>query len=237
MQESPTAETTSARDFVERQLRADPECSFTEIRDRAARVGLNVHRFLYGSSRRALGLPPRPESDEAEARDAQAEAAGDEPRNPAASDADAAVARAEIEPSAGAVEVPAERAPAAGPKKGAAFAFALEVLRMSPDISFQDLKARAMLANMQVPPIVFGRAKALLGLVPTKPRRARAEPPRLLRQVESAAAVSRLPALDGIRSVEQLVQTVRALENERQRLRALLAAIKQSVDEALADEG
>jgi hypothetical protein len=76
----------------------------------------------------------------------------------------------------------------------------------------------------------------LLGLVPTKPRRSRAEPPRLLRQVESAATVTRQPALDGIRSVEQLVETVRTLEMERQRLRAMLAAIKLAVDEALVDE-
>ena len=56
------------------------------------------------------------------------------------------------------------------------FDFAVEMLRLTPEISFQDLRDRARLAGLNLPPIVYGRAKALLGLVPTKPRRRR-EPP------------------------------------------------------------
>ena len=59
MHESPMAEGLSARDFLERELRANPDVSFAEVQERGRRSGLNIPPFLYGSARRALGLPSR----------------------------------------------------------------------------------------------------------------------------------------------------------------------------------
>jgi hypothetical protein len=252
MQESTEAESVSARDFVERELRANGDLSYAEIQARASRVGLNVPRFLYGSMRRALGLPPRPEGLATEAAPAAAptERSPTErsPGDRAAPLATRAADECAAQPDAAALDAvaaaasesaaPTAEAAEPGPRiaKKSAFDFAVEVLRMSPDIEFQDLKARAAMAGLKMQPIVYGRAKALLGLVPTRPRRRRGEPPRLLRQVDSAEQVDRMPALDGIRSLEQLVETVRALEQERIKLRAALAAIQDTVDQALRDE-
>ena len=257
MQESTEAESVSARDFVERELRANGDLSYAEIQARASRVGLNVPRFLYGSMRRALGLPPRPEGLATEAAPAAApterspaerSTAERSPGDRAAPLATRAADECAAQPDAAALDAvaaaasesaaPTAEAAEPGPRiaKKSAFDFAVEVLRMSPDIEFQDLKARAAMAGLKMQPIVYGRAKALLGLVPTRPRRRRGEPPRLLRQVDSAEQVDRMPALDGIRSLEQLVETVRALEQERIKLRAALAAIQDTVDQALRDE-
>jgi len=252
MQESTEAESVSARDFVERELRANGDLSYAEIQARASRVGLNVPRFLYGSMRRALGLPPRPEGLATEAAPAAAptERSPTErsPGDRAAPLATRAADECAAQPDAAALDAvaaaasesaaPTAEAAEPGPRiaKKSAFDFAVEVLLMSPDIEFQDLKARAAMAGLKMQPIVYGRAKALLGLVPTRPRRRRGEPPRLLRQVDSAEQVDRMPALDGIRSLEQLVETVRALEQERIKLRAALAAIQDTVDQALRDE-
>ncbi len=275
MHESRQAETISARDFVERELRANPDTTYVDLQAKASRIGINVQRFLYGSMRRSLGLPPRPDGTDLhpagvagrpDGNDAGKGVEGDaasgslsmasigvqsQPAHGRRANTGAATG-ASTTPVDGAgrddgdgTDVggttarppePATTAAGAPAGKGTAFAMAVETLRMSPDISYQDLRLRASMAGLQMPPIVYGRAKALLGLVPTKPRRPRVEPPRMLRQVDSADAAGRMPSLDGIRSLEQLVATVRALENERQRLRAALAAILDTVDEALRDE-
>lgn len=236
----------TARDFLERELRANPEASFAELQERGRHLGLNVPPFLYGSARRALGLPvrrdlanPSPavsvepaampafEAAEAIEPDAPSEAAEFEDQEPEEAPAD-------------------EAAPMAvqGKAKSPAFDFAIEQLRINPDLSFQDLKHRASMANLRLMPIVYGRAKALLGLVEVKPRKPRASQipaaPLSLVQVDSAASMPRIapamasaPSLDGLGSLEQLIQALRELENERQRLRAALAAIQACVDEAM----
>ncbi len=224
------AEGLSARDFLDRELRANPDASFADLEARGRALGISVPPFLYGSARRALGLPARPDLTE-----------------PAARPAPLAAERAEAEPEARAEDQGAEAeavadelvtgqsAPAEA--KGSAFQFAVETLRLSPDISFQDLKLRAGMAGLKMQPIVYGRAKALLGLVPTKPRqprRSREEAPRTLRQVESAAILqAQLPNSEVSSTLDNLVNALRALEGERQRLRATLAAIQATVDQAL----
>lgn len=237
----------TARDFLERELRANPEASFAELQERGRQLGLNIPPFLYGSARRALGLPVRRDlanpspavSVEPAAMPAFEVAEANEP------DAPAEVEDADMEPE----DAPADEAApmaAEGKPKSSAFDFAIEQLRINPDLSFQDLKQRGTMAGLRLMPIVYGRAKALLGLVPVKPRQPRAkkmpETPLSLRQVDSAEAMPRptpRPAAQpaqtslALGSLEQLVTALRELENERQRLRAALAAIQACVDEAL----
>ncbi len=261
------AEGMSAREFLERELRANPDVSFAEVQERARAIGLNVAPFLYGSARRALGLParrdladpspavatPRPAPAPVEASEPEPitawtsdeDSTGDAPREDAGSDfAEEAPADEAHDEATHAGMASAPASAGAGKAKSAAFEFATEQLRINPDLSFQDLKHRASMANLRLMPIVYGRAKALLGLVEVKPRKPRARPmsdaPLSLVQVDSAAAMPRVapamasaPSLDGLGSLEQLIQALRELENERQRLRAALAAIQACVDEAM----
>lgn len=257
------AEGMSAREFLERELRNDPNLGFAEIQERGRRLGLNIPPFLYGSARRALGLPARRDLVDpnavatptpTELRDETPADDSVEMETPEAESADDASETVEVDMAdaeAEGTEAPVAKAPKTE-FKNSAFQFAVDTLKLSPDLSFQDLKTRAQMAGMKMQPIVYGRAKALLGLVPTKPRqpRKKAEPvveaPRMLRQVDSATqyvpptptprpvAAPAMPSNLG--SLEQLIGVVRELENDRQRLRAILTAIQDAVTEALSIE-
>jgi hypothetical protein len=139
-------------------------------------------------------------------------------------------------------------AAAAAPKasKSPALDYAMQELRLRPEASFQELKAHCVAQGWNLPPILYGRAKALLGLVPMKPRTSKKQkaaaaasaiaavsPPMRLRQVESVAAAAFTQKLDDIRSLDQLVAAVRDIDAERRRLRELLERIVEMIDEAL----
>ncbi len=219
MSESEWAAAPTASDFIEDRLRANPDTSLQELKEAAAAVGLHIPPFLYGATRRKLGLP------EAGAVDASAHASA---ADAAAADADAADANpAVLQPQ-----------PSRTKKSNSGFDFAVEVLRMTPDISFQELRARASMEGFNLMPIVYGRAKALLGLVPTKPRKSK-------KQKEQEAAAQQLAdPMDGLseqvtgsmNSIDKLVDTVRALDHDRRKLREVLVAIHEICDRALKNQ-
>lgn len=285
-------DTPSAREFLERELRAEPNLTYEQVRQRASAIGINVPPFLFGSMRRQLGIAtagpaeaatPASRSHRADSAatvvsEEPFEAGGDEDDADAdAGDADAAdgggdtfatsfadddvddgddgddagddagdqremagAADDDRDEGAGrerAVDAP-PRKPAATEGKQSPFEFAREVLQMSPEITYQDLKLRGRMAGIKIPPIVYGRAKALLGLVPMKPRKPRKqeiEAPRSLQQVDSAKGFvpSRSPDISGLEFVEQLVATVRQLEAERNQLRDALHEVLDLVRDAL----
>jgi hypothetical protein len=303
----------SARDFVLQQLRANPNLTYAEVRDLASAAGLTVAPFLYGSTRKQLGLPPKVDAptggnptggksrrgddalsdvDLAEAEDQIAGDADDDADRDSGDDASADAGEREPErdrplsdqpladqpltdqpltmamagvtrsretrddvddASAAATDsgdVPAHSPPGAADAasgkeqaKGSGFKFAVDALRLSPDLPYQDLKARARLAGLSVPPIVYGRAKALLGLVPTKPRRSKGDAPRVLRQVDSAidlsapykATAMSASASGSLRQLEQMIQTVRELEAENRHLRNALQAALTITSAALEE--
>ncbi len=47
--------------------------------------------------------------------------------------------------------------------------FVKDKLRKNPEVAYSEIKAQAKLQGLTVYPVVYGRAKALLGLVPTAP--------------------------------------------------------------------
>lgn len=55
------------------------------------------------------------------------------------------------------------------------FAFVKEQLQANPQTTFAEVAAKAAERGMHVPPIVYGRVKALLGLLPPKERAETAE--------------------------------------------------------------
>ena len=71
-----------------------------------------------------------------------------------------------------------------------AFDFAVRMLRSEPNLEYGALKLRAEANGFRIPPILYGRAKAYLGLVPVKPRATKAQKqeqrrgPLQLRQVQ-----------------------------------------------------
>ena len=149
------------------------------------------------------------------------------------------------------------KAPEGAQKKNTpAMALALERLRMNPDASYQDIKDAAALAGIQVPPIVFGRARSLLGLAPMKPPRVkrrdveeapiRYTPPPAPAPAHGVSEAfpgndddeplpsarpqrARRPSQGGLSALDldALVSSVRDLERERDELREALDQIAE----------
>lgn len=124
-------------------------------------------------------------------------------------------------------------------KGSAAFDFLVQELRREPGLAYAELRDRCTAKGWKVAPIMYGRAKAVLGLVPVKPRgtgkkgAAAPLPPRTLKQVESVAADRFSRQLEEVRNLDQLVAVVKELDAERRRLRDLLERVVAMIDEAL----
>lgn len=128
-------------------------------------------------------------------------------------------------------------------RKGSpAFDYLLQLLRNEPNAIYADLRNRCAERGFNIAPIMYGRAKAVLGLVPVKPRGKKAAAagttphkaaPLQLMQVESVAADRFAKQLENTQSLEQLMTVVRDLDAERKRLRAVLERVIDLLDEAL----
>lgn len=258
MPESPRI---SGEAFAVDRLRDDPDLDYGAIRKLAAAAGVSLAPIQYGRARRQLGLPPLRGPRAAGAATRAASPTTKDDGTPAGMDDDAdddsdragsgsaddgsenGGGGGSGDASDGAVDLVAPR------RKGSpAFDFLLQALRREPHASYGELKRRADGEGHKIAPIMYGRAKAMLGLVPVKPRgqskqaKAKAEAaataaanaaPRVLRQVESVAADRFAQKLEEVRNVEQLVSIVKDLDAERRRLRMLLDRIVTMIDEAL----
>lgn len=126
-------------------------------------------------------------------------------------------------------------------RKGSpAFDYLLQQLRAEPNLSYAELRGRCADLGFSIAPIMYGRAKAVLGLVPVKPRGKKnamparpAGAPLQLRQVESVAADRFSKQLDEVRNLDQLMEIIKGLDTERKRLRDTMERVIDMLDEAL----
>jgi hypothetical protein len=238
----PGPQRISGEAFALERLRADPNLDFATLRREANAAGVSMQPIQYGRARKQLGLPPMqkppavrmsesPAAPSADAADA------DPPGEPPADDAsDEPADRGAGEPAAAANDLVTPKR-----KGSAAFDFLVQELRRDPNLVYGDLRQRCEARGWKIAPIMYGRAKAVLGLVPVKPRghakkaaaAAAAAVPRTLKQVESVAADRFSKQLEDVRSLEQLIAVVKELDSERRRLRTLLDRIVTMIDEAL----
>jgi len=235
----------SGEAFAIERLRESPDLDYASVRRMAEDAGIAMQPILYGRARKHLGLPPMKKAGPVLAASGRSQAT--------VNFADEATERAVELPADEPVEPTAARhtAPAAARevprKKGsAAFDFLVGELRREPQISYGALRQRAEANGFPIAPIMYGRAKAVLGLVPVRPRgskKAAAEAtaqaastptlPRMLKQVESVAADRFTKKLEEVRNLDQLVAAVKELDAERRRLRTLLENVVTMIDEAL----
>lgn len=129
--------------------------------------------------------------------------------------------------------------------------FVISELRKDPDISFADVRDRAAARGLTIYPIVYGRAKGLLGLVPTARRgegkRARASAARRAAEVEPpprerANVIPRPPerpqpprAAASDDRFGDMISEFRRLAEDRERYRDALEQIQQVLNDALAE--
>lgn len=214
----------SGEAFAIERLREDPNLDYTQLRTLAAAAGITMQPIQYGRARKHLGLPPL---------QGQTRMPALGPTTP-------------TDNAPTATEAAGEATSTAPRRAGSAvFEFLVQELRADPTLSYAHLRAAGEARGWNIAPVVYGRAKAKLGLVPVRPRgtgrratataaaaAAAAATPRSLTQVESA--YKQQPKGRGEdRTGDQLVAIVKELDAERRRLRALLERIVAMIDEAL----
>jgi len=237
----------SAEAFAVDLLREDPNLDYAVIRERARAAGVSMHPIHYGRARKQLGLPaltaarfaPPPTPPAAEPRPAPLDLpTARDPAPPAVGDGQQGEPGPIQAPPAPGTELVAPR------RRGSpAFDHLVQLLRNEPHALFADLRDRCAEKGFQIAPIMYGRAKAVLGLVPVKPRGSKAPAavarpaaataPLQLKQVESVAADRFARKLEEVRNLDQLVAIVKDLDGERRRLRAVLERVIDILDEAL----
>lgn len=246
----------SAEAFAAELLRDEPNLDYATIRERAKAAGISVQPIHYGRARKQLGLPAlrdsRPETRPAQGRPIAGDVASTRPdetaadRSPepaeeelpsAAEEDDSEVVSPTIARAQATEELVAPR------RKGSpAFDYLLQQLRNEPNILYAALRDRCATQGFTIAPIMYGRAKAVLGLVPVKPRGKKAAAakmpvpgvPMQLKQVESVAADRFAKKLDEVRNLEQLVAIVKDLDSERRRLRDVIERVVTLLDAALS---
>ena len=241
----------SGEEFAITQLRDNPALDYAALRRAGEAAGIDIQPIQYGRARRQLGLTGSlaAGTGSSAARGAntgerEADAAGEHTRE--SDDTPAAKPSPPRPPAAARTsDGTPGKDPAAAPKrsKGSpAFDFLLEHLRADGSLAYGELRTRAEAAGHKIAPIMYGRAKAILGLVPVRPRGARkkkdaaaaeARTPKTLKQVESIEADRFLKNLDDVRNLDELLAAVKQLDAERQKLRRLLERIADCIDEAL----
>jgi hypothetical protein len=236
----------SGEEFAVTRLRENPALDYAALRKAGEAVGIDIQPIQYGRARRQLGLTGSGgggtaslASRSANSAELAVESAGDDARHD-----DSGPAAGPPRPQAPETRA-ARQDSTSSPKrsKGSpAFDFLLAHLRDDGSLSYGELRTRAEAAGHKIAPIMYGRAKAILGLVPVRPRGVRKskEPaaaetkaPKTLKQVESVEADRFLKNLDDVRSVDELLTAVKQLDAERQKLRRLLERIADCIDEAL----
>jgi hypothetical protein len=231
----PLPQPVTGEAFAVERLRDDPNLDYNTLRQQAAEEGISIQPIHYGRARRQLGLPVLRDSREVStATPATAVAVVAEPPVSPAIESDA------LGSDAGTDLTAAPAMPSHGRRRGsAAFDFIVEELRREAGISYAMLREHASARGFSIAPIMYGRAKAMLGLVPVKPRgsgkarKAAESGPLRLKQVDSVAADRFGRQLDEVRNLEQLVAVVKEFDAERRRLREVLERIVTMIDEAL----
>lgn len=236
----------SGEAFAIERLRENPELDYAALRRLAQEAGVAMQPILYGRARRHLALPPlranQLGSQPLAAPAPQARTMPTEQSVAADDDLDAGDGHDDDHREEADDGTPVPPATAGGAKKkgSAAFEFLVGELRREPTLSYGDLRRRAEAKGFPIAPIMYGRAKAVLGLVPVRPRgqkkaeaAAAQQAPRVLRQVESVAADRFAQKLEEVRNLDQLIGAVKELDAERRRLRNLLERIVTMIDEAL----
>ncbi len=125
-------------------------------------------------------------------------------------------------------------------KKSEALEFTRQYLREKPEASFAEIRDAAVERDLKIYPIVFGRAKALEGLVKVAPygskKRAREAEKAAAEALSASATEGGAAEVTGeVRpdSIEAVITGMRESHAERARYRAALLKISEILDEIL----
>lgn len=202
--------------FARERLRQNPDLGFEALCRAARDKGITLLPEHYGRARRELGLANAP------------------PPSARATGAEMSIAQAAGEAAA---PEPTKHAVVPGPglsrPSTPAFEFLVNELRSQPTCSYGQLKAKADERGLTIAPIMYGRAKALLGLVPVRPRgqgKNRKKPTvSELSRAEAASAQQFAKQIESVREPEDLRAIACQLDMERRRLKTLLEQLASQI--------
>lgn len=221
--------------FALEHLRKNPNVTFEEVRGFAEEQGLVVQPIQFGRARRRLGLTAAGGAQPVERTAGEGDV--DSSPTPTAAAASAVKPKPETKADTKAQPKPAKSGGSSQRKGSPSFEFLVEQLREEPTLSYGELKQRADAGGHKIAPIMYGRAKALLGLVPVRPRgqgKNRRQPASSgLAPAQAGSADQFAAQVDRVRDSDDLVRIVKELDAERRRLRSLLEQISSTISDAL----
>ena len=124
------------------------------------------------------------------------------------------------------------------PQKPTAIEFVKAKLALNPEASFADIKAQAKVEGIAIYPVVYGRAKALLGLVPTAPYGSKSKARKEAKERAAAAAAAASRDVDN-REAEDHSGSTTAVDDatSSRTARARAAARRGSAEPTVSLEG
>jgi malate/lactate dehydrogenase len=119
-----------------------------------------------------------------------------------------------------------------------ALAFIVAALKADKNVSYKEVKERADKKGLSIFPVMYGRAKALLGMVKVSPRGqgrfAMAKKGIVIPKAGLGRPAKSAPAVSGAGGLEGVLAAVKSNEQERLRLRITLERLQAIISEALA---
>ena len=124
--------------------------------------------------------------------------------------------------------------------KSPAMDFIVQQLQKDPEVAYRDIAAGAEKKGLEVFPIMYGRAKAMLGLVPTAPR-GQGKKKRAAKAAKRAGRAAAAKPANGRRggraardraadgpgnALDEIIGTMREEQRERERYRKALEQIR-----------
>ncbi len=121
-------------------------------------------------------------------------------------------------------------------KKSPGFDFVVKQLEKDNDVDYATVRDAAAAEGFTIYPIMYGRAKAKLGLVEVAPRGSRKKAAEAkANNARRASSPANLSANGPMGSLEAVIQAMKTGEEARKRYRDALERIADIIDEALAD--
>ncbi|MCA8942153.1 MAG: hypothetical protein KDB80_06290 [Planctomycetes bacterium] len=124
-------------------------------------------------------------------------------------------------------------------KKSPGFDFVVKQLEADKDVDYATVRDAAAAAGFTIYPIMYGRAKAKLGLVEVAPRGSRKKARERAKQRKALHGDSFVPVIEPgsgpMESLEAVIDAMKAGDAARQRYRAALLQIREILDDVLQD--
>ena len=125
----------------------------------------------------------------------------------------------------------------AAKKSNAPFEFIVSQLEKDRNVSYADVAAAAKKKGYKIYPIMYGRAQKLLGMTGSKKKSKKKTRKKAGRRKAATTTArrpaGRRPALASSGSLADVIESVRTLEQERDRYRAALESAIATLEDAL----